>query len=333
MPNYRRFALDPSTGFMHEAERGAWIRFAEIEQEVRTPCVCGDSSVQGVFHRTDGPCYIAVEEATKPQEPVGYQELFNAIAAATSVTCFPGINISIADFTAKIGPLFTTPQHCPKCAEGMVSVTKEDANNYCRILTLLGMEEEGSPVEGVERLISLRDGMTCGDCNDTGWLENREEGRYPCTCMTEAEPYQLLEAERDDWKSRYESSLSVNQMHSDNNAEMLKFNAKLLAERDALAMQNQQIREAFTAMFAKYEDGTPCYDEPECGTFIGYAMYLDEAQFKSCVDALTRHNNTEAIIKRHDAAVLQKGAEYAFTQTGQNEGLTLSQEEIERLLK
>ena len=51
--------------------------------------------------------------ATKPQEPVGYQELFDAIAAATSVACFPGINISIKDFTAKIGPLYTSTQPCP----------------------------------------------------------------------------------------------------------------------------------------------------------------------------------------------------------------------------
>jgi hypothetical protein len=34
----------------------------------------------------------------------------------------------------------------------MVQVTKEDANNYCRILTALGMEEEGDPVAEVERL-------------------------------------------------------------------------------------------------------------------------------------------------------------------------------------
>lgn len=89
--------------------------------------------------------------------------------------------------------------------EGMALVTKEDAENYCRILSLLGMEEEGSPIEGVEHLISLRDGMTCGDCNDTGWLENREEGRYPCTCMTEAEPYQILLAERDALKANEET--------------------------------------------------------------------------------------------------------------------------------
>lgn len=38
----------------------------------------------------------------------------------------------------------------------------------------------------------LNDGAVCGDCDGSGWLENRVEGRYPCTCMTEAEPYQLL---------------------------------------------------------------------------------------------------------------------------------------------
>ena len=37
-----------------------------------------------------------------------------------------------------------------------VSVCKTDANNYCRILTALGMEEEGDPVAEVERLITER---------------------------------------------------------------------------------------------------------------------------------------------------------------------------------
>lgn len=37
----------------------------------------------------------------------------------------------------------------------MVEVTKEDANNYCRVLTALGMEEEGDPVAEIERLQAL----------------------------------------------------------------------------------------------------------------------------------------------------------------------------------
>ena len=37
-----------------------------------------------------------------------------------------------------------------------VSVCKTDANNYCRILTALGMEEEGDPVAEIERLITER---------------------------------------------------------------------------------------------------------------------------------------------------------------------------------
>jgi hypothetical protein len=32
----------------------------------------------------------------------------------------------------------------------------------------------------------------CLDCQDTGWLENRVEGKYPCTCISETEPYQQL---------------------------------------------------------------------------------------------------------------------------------------------
>lgn len=39
----------------------------------------------------------------------------------------------------------------------------------------------------------VMDKFFCADCQDTGWLQNREEGVYPCTCMTEAEPYQQLQ--------------------------------------------------------------------------------------------------------------------------------------------
>ena len=35
----------------------------------------------------------------------------------------------------------------------MVEVTQEGANNYSRMLTVLGMEEEGDPVAEVERLL------------------------------------------------------------------------------------------------------------------------------------------------------------------------------------
>jgi hypothetical protein len=34
----------------------------------------------------------------------------------------------------------------------MVEVTQEDANNYCRVLAALGLEEEGDPVAEIERL-------------------------------------------------------------------------------------------------------------------------------------------------------------------------------------
>jgi hypothetical protein len=41
--------------------------------------------------------------------------------------------------------------------------------------------------------LAEREGLVCGDCDGSGWLDNAVEGRYPCTCMTEAEPYQLLQ--------------------------------------------------------------------------------------------------------------------------------------------
>jgi len=45
------------------------------------------------------------------------------------------------------------------CEEKLVEVKAEDANNYCRILTLLEMEEEGDPVAMVERLVRIADGL------------------------------------------------------------------------------------------------------------------------------------------------------------------------------
>lgn len=55
------------------------------------------------------------------------------------------------------------------------------------------IEELRRQLSAAQAELDDREGMVCGDCNDTGWLESRVEGRHPCTCMTEAEPYQLLE--------------------------------------------------------------------------------------------------------------------------------------------
>ncbi|WP_414924180.1 hypothetical protein [Pseudomonas sp. IT-P291] len=41
----------------------------------------------------------------------------------------------------------------------LVEVKAEDANSYCRILTLLEMEEEGDPVAMIEKLIRIADGL------------------------------------------------------------------------------------------------------------------------------------------------------------------------------
>lgn len=43
--------------------------------------------------------------------------------------------------------------------EKLVEVKAEDANNYCRILTLLEMEEEGDPVVTIENLVRIADGL------------------------------------------------------------------------------------------------------------------------------------------------------------------------------
>lgn len=48
-----------------------------------------------------------------------------------------------------------TPPKVMTDAEALVSVCKTDANNYCRILSILGMEEEGDPVAEVSRLQAI----------------------------------------------------------------------------------------------------------------------------------------------------------------------------------
>lgn len=87
-----------------------------------------------------------------------------------------------------------------------------------------------------------KEGLVCGDCDGSGWLENRVEGRYPCTCMTEAEPYQLLEAqnlalmaacEAKDAALAYYTNRMVTPMYRvAEQALAIQPSADLLAERD-----------------------------------------------------------------------------------------------------
>jgi len=48
------------------------------------------------------------------------------------------------------------------------------------------------------------DNILCVDCLDSGWDEEKE-GRSPCACVSETEPYQILEAELSDTIFNYES--------------------------------------------------------------------------------------------------------------------------------
>lgn len=65
----------------------------------------------------------------------------------------------------------------------MIEVTQEDANNYCRVLTALGMEEEGDPVAEIERLRAAvaaereRCAQMCEDISDE--YQRTEGRRYP----------------------------------------------------------------------------------------------------------------------------------------------------------
>jgi phosphoribosylcarboxyaminoimidazole (NCAIR) mutase len=51
---------------------------------------------------------------------------------------------------------------------GHVSVIQQDANNYCLILRLLGMEDEGDPVAEVRQLVEARDSQPAAQGVDLG---------------------------------------------------------------------------------------------------------------------------------------------------------------------
>jgi len=139
-------------------------------------------------------------------------------------------------------PLYDHAAPCARCSE-LVPVEKEDANNYCWILSLLGMEEEGDPIHEIERLLALREGMVCADCNNTGWLENREEGRYPCTCMTEAEPYHELQAkitEQAEELRIIRANLAQLEQDFDRRNKVVDAQAERIKDLEALSMQSNQ---------------------------------------------------------------------------------------------
>ena len=56
---------------------------------------------------------------------------------------------------------------------------------YCKIAFDAAISETAKQIKELEQ-------NSCGDCTD-GWRYNRVEVRHACTCMTEMEPFQILE--------------------------------------------------------------------------------------------------------------------------------------------
>jgi hypothetical protein len=54
-------------------------------------------------------------------------------------------------------------------------------------------------------------------------------------------------------------------------------------ERDAAKLEY-----LLSGMFNQYENGTPCYDKPVEGIFIGYAMKLSDEDFDAIVNILNK---------------------------------------------
>jgi len=276
-----------------------------IEAEVMKSCVCGDSSAQGVFHRNDGPCYIAIEAEggkSEPQEAIG---LFAQDNDGRWVQTFHPDGCQ----------LYTTPQPCPKCAELGTTVVQQAEHISQLEAVVIQAGVEASELEA--RLLN-REGMTCEDCNDTGWLENREEGRYPCTCMTEAEPYQLLRAECDALKAECAKEY---QRGKDETLEQIRHFKQVRDERDALAVTAQKMRDVITEAVDEIEslacrDNT-CDPHPDLSDYVAFLANLPD---------------TAEIIKRHDAEVLRKAAELPYCEAWEGPYKSASAHITKRLL-
>lgn len=73
----------------------------------------------------------------------------------------------------------------------LIEVSQRDANNYCRILSLLGMEEEGDPVAEIGLLIAARDAEPVAHplptrahvLGDTAVIVGTPQGEHNCDAM------------------------------------------------------------------------------------------------------------------------------------------------------
>ena len=96
----------------------------------------------------------ALAESSGPAQPVEAVDERTAIEALREIVRIHD-NVRSPRQAERIADIARAALAHPRpTGDGMVSVVAEDANNYCRILTALGMEEEGDPVAEVEKLIA-----------------------------------------------------------------------------------------------------------------------------------------------------------------------------------
>lgn len=165
-------------------EHGSWYHAEDIDKMVKEI-----SDALGSTATRPKLCDIVVETVraigAKPAQPteaarVGATVHITAELARDLVSYGESLK---APEPWMVDELHAALAHPRPTGDGMVSVVAEDANNYCRILTALGMEEEGDPVTEVERLVALSEaptveqaGEVVGEAGFTEWFVKNYPG-------------------------------------------------------------------------------------------------------------------------------------------------------------
>jgi cell division protein FtsB len=100
-------------------------------------------------------------------------------------------------------------------------------------------EASEAEVKELKEKIAYLEEYCCSDCQHTGWLENRVDGRYPCACVVEMEPYQLLRAELIKHKKIISAFTAIHECRADTVHDDYEYTYRLIKELNSEEEQDE----------------------------------------------------------------------------------------------